>query len=254
MDLGLAGRTAYVTGGANGLGAAIAAELADEGVRVVVADIDPGTDPAAEIVADLATREGAEGAALLAVELLGGAPDILVNNVGVAFQRAFRETTDDDWRRIFEANFFSHVRTSRVLLPRMADSGSGVVVNMASDLAKQPEATASIYAAAKSALLSLTKSLALEFAPAVRVNAVCPGPILTGLWTDPGGVLDALADVYGVGREEALERYVGERKIPLGVGEPRDVSGLVAYLVSPRAKHITGCAYDVNGGSVRALL
>jgi NAD(P)-dependent dehydrogenase (short-subunit alcohol dehydrogenase family) len=248
MELGLGGRTAYVTGGARGLGAAIAEELAAEGVRVLVADIEPTVG----IVADLSTREGAEGAARRVLELLGGPPDILVNNVGVAFQRPFSDTSDDDWLRLFEANFFSHVRASRVLLPQMAVRG-GAVVNMASDLAKQPEATASIYAATKAALLSLTKSLALEFAPAVRVNAVCPGPILTGLWTDPGGVLDALADLYGVGRDEALDRYVGERKIPLGVGEPRDVSGFVAYLVSPRAKHLTGCAYDINGGSVRAL-
>jgi NAD(P)-dependent dehydrogenase (short-subunit alcohol dehydrogenase family) len=265
VDLGLRGRTAYITGGAHGIGEAIADTLVSEGVRVVVADADvdqltrkeqawSSSAASATVAADLATRDGAESAANRAIDLLGDTPDILVNNVGIGFTRSFDATTDQEWLDIFSVNFFSHVRASRVIVPRMAERGSGSVVNIASDLAKQPEPTTSTYSATKAAVLSLNKALSLEYAHrGVRVNAVCPGPIWTRLWTKPGGVVDELCELYGVGREEAIERFVGERKIPLGIGEPADVAAFVAYLASPRAKHLTGCAYDVNGGSVRSL-
>jgi NAD(P)-dependent dehydrogenase (short-subunit alcohol dehydrogenase family) len=155
---------------------------------------------------------------------------------------------------VFSVNFFSHVRVCRRLVPLMAAAGSGAVLNVASDVAKQPEPTTSTYAATKAAMISLTKTLSLEYAAlGVRVNAICPGPIWTPLWTKPGGVLDQLAALYGVGHEEATQKYVGERKIPLGIGEPADVATLAAFLVSPLAKHVTGSAFDVNGGSIRSL-
>jgi len=266
VNLELAEKTAYITGGAHGLGEAIADVLAAEGVRVAVSDVDEAQlarkkkewsrlAEAVVIPVDLSTQEGSSWAAEQAMLQLGSVPDILINNVGVGLTKSFAETSDDDWRRLFETNFFSHVRASRVIIPAMAARGSGYVVNMCSDLAKQPEAATAAYSATKVALLALTKILSLEFASSgIRVNAVCPGPIWTGHWTKPGGVVDQLMKLYAVeDRESAVQRFVGDRKIPFGVGRPSSVANFVAFLVSMHGSHLTGSVYDINGGSVRSL-
>lgn len=189
------------------------------------------------------------------MERLGGPPDILVNNVGLAPNKPVENLEDDDWQRSFELNLMSAVRACRALLPPMSRRGSGAVVSIASDLAKQPEAVPADYGAFKAALVSLSKSLAIRYAESgVRVNAVCPGPIWTGLWSRPGGVVDDLAALYGLPPEQALRRFQDERRLMLGMGQPEDVARLVAFLVSPAARHITASAHDVNGGSVRSLL
>ena len=265
MDLGLMGKTAYVTGAARGIGAAIADALVAEGVRVAASDKDgavlgehegrwtvAGAAPIL-IAADLSTPDGCASVAEAALAGLDGPPDILVNNVGVALNYPFEEISDERWFASFNINFMSAVRTGRAIIPRMAARGGGAVINVASDLAKQPETIPADYGAFKTALLSLTKSLALTYAPVVRVNAVVPGPIWTDLWTKPGGVMDNMAETYGLPREQALERYLGERRLPLGIGEPSDVASMVAFLVSPRAKHMTASAYNVDGGSIRSM-
>lgn len=266
MDLGLAGKTAYVTGGALGIGAAIADALAAEGVRLAVADVERealearreawtvGGRPPLLVVADLATRDGAVSAAERVLAELGP-PDVLVNNVGTGMVRTFEQLTDDDWLRTLELNFMSYVRTSRVLVPAMAAGAGGAVVNVASDLAKQPEPVPADYSASKAAILSLTKSLSLEYAPKVRVNAVCPGPIWTNLWTRPGGFADSLAALYGLPPEAAVEKFVGDRNLPLArIGEPADVAAVVLFLASPLAKYVTSSSYNVDGGSVRSIV
>lgn len=262
MDLHLRGMTAYITGGAQGIGAAIALQLSQEGVAVAVADIDgdglrshryswqvDGRDPLL-IEADLSATDQVEDAAWRVIDAFGGPPDILVNNVGVAICRAFVDIDDEAWRSTFELNFMSYVRTSRLLVPKMAQTGQAAV---ASDLAKQPDSVPVDYGSIKAAILYLTKALALEFAPAVRVNAVLPGPVRTGLWSRPGGVVDRLADMYGVGPDEALKRYLKDRQLVMGISEPTDIASMVAYLVSPLARRINGSAFNV-GGTIRGLL
>jgi NAD(P)-dependent dehydrogenase (short-subunit alcohol dehydrogenase family) len=261
VDLRLGDKTAYVTGGAKGIGEAIVDLLSSEGVRVAVSDVDAarlaenkrrwGGD-AVTIEADLA-GPGATEAAERAMELLGGAPDILINNVGEARPTPFEDITDEAWLANYELNFMSHVRASRAVVPRMASTGGGVVVFMASDLAKQPEVVPVEYATVKAALVSLTKVLSLQYAPAVRVNALCPGPIWTDLWTKPGGVADSLAQAYGVAPEEAVQRFIGDRHLPLGIGEPGDVAAMAVFLCSPLAKHITAAAISIDGGGVRGM-
>lgn len=263
MDLQLLGKTAYVTGGAQGIGAAIAQRLFDEGVTVAVADIDEhelrrsgmhwsaaGREPEL-IAADLSDPVQVRTAAERVCNHFNGPPDILVNNVGTALSRRFVDIDDSAWTATFELNFMSYVRTSRFLVPLMAERG-GAVVNVASDLAKQPESIPADYGCMKAAILYLSKALAQDYGPSVRVNTVCPGPIWTGLWSRPGGVVDRLAEVYATDRDEALKRYLADRQLTFGIGEPDDVAWLVAFLVSPNAARISGSTFDV-GATVRSL-
>jgi len=265
MDLQLAGRTAYITGGAQGIGAAIATLLVAEGVRVAVADLDAEklesnraqwSTAAGEPVlihADLATADGAAAAVRAAVKGLGQVPQVLVNNVGVAVPRPFLDIDDKAWSQAFEVNFMSCVRTCRALLPLMRQATGASVINISSDLAKQPEPIPADYGSMKTGLLYLTKALSHEFVPDVRINAVLPGPVWTGLWSRPGGVMDRLATAYDTDREAALALYLIDRQMALGIAEPNDVASLVAYLASPLARRISGSAFDV-GGSIRGLL
>jgi NAD(P)-dependent dehydrogenase (short-subunit alcohol dehydrogenase family) len=264
MDLRLAGKTAYITGGAHGIGAAIADRLCAEGVRVAVADADGAAlrangprwssdaGPAVLAEGDLSTAGGVNRAVEAVLEGFGGAPDILVNNVGICVSREFADIDDAAWELTFQLNFMSYVRTCRALAPAMAEAGGAAIINIASDLAKQPDTVPADYGAMKSAILHLNKVLARGYAPAVRVNAVLPGPVWTGLWSRPGGIADRLAGMYCTDRESAVERYLEDRQLSLGLSEPADVADLVAYLVSPLARRISGSAFDV-GGTIHGL-
>lgn len=264
MDLGVAGLTAYVTGAASGIGQEIVRLLALEGARVVGVDLDgeaveaysraEGLDVVA-VTADLADLQGCTEAAAAGLRILDGPPDILINNVGAGLLRAFEDIDDDQWHRTFELNLFAMVRTSRILVPAMAQGRGGAVVSVASDLARQPEPVIVDYAASKAAMLSVSKSLALAYGPNVRVNAVCPGPVWTPFWWRPGGFLETIEESYGLQGEEAVAALVKDRGIPLGrFGEPAEVARAAVFLASPAASFITGVALGVDGGTVRSPL
>jgi NAD(P)-dependent dehydrogenase (short-subunit alcohol dehydrogenase family) len=258
VDYQLTGKTAYVTAGAHGIGRAIADLMAGEGVRVVVADADeaalreraPGWH--AVIAADLGTADGVRRAADFVLDRLGGPPDILVNNLGVGNSTPFEETTDAQWQQSFEVNLMGCVRTCRALVPRMAARG-GAVVNTGSDLAKQPEPGFMEYGTSKAGLLYLTKALAKQYAPAVRVNAVLPGPIWSRMWTREGGIVDQLVAHCGGDRDSAVAQFLRDRQMPMGIGNPEDVAHAVVFLASPLARFITGASLDI-GGTIRGLI
>lgn len=259
MDYQIKGKLAFVTAGAHGIGEAIANLLAQEGVGVIVADQDEaalkekGGAWRATFAANLATAEGMDAAISHMVGAFGRAPDILVNNLGLADPIPFESFSDEQWTRAVDINLMGCVRTCRALLPKMAALGSASVVNIASDLAKQPEPGLMAYGACKAALLHVTKNLAKEYAPKIRVNAVSPGPVWTRLWTRPGGIVDQLVAHYGVDKDAAVKRFLEERYMPLGIGQPEDVAHAVVFLASPLAKFITGANLDI-GGTLRGLI
>jgi NAD(P)-dependent dehydrogenase (short-subunit alcohol dehydrogenase family) len=251
VDYQLRGKRAYVSAGAHGIGEAIADLLTQEGAEVIVADVDAGT--LGQIAADLATLDGVEQAAAYAVDQFGGAPDILINNLGVGDSTPFEQITDEKWAKSIEVNLMGTVRTCRALVPKMAARGGGAVVNTGSDLAKQPEPGFVDYGSCKAALLYLTKALAKQYAPAVRVNTVLPGPIWSRMWTRPGGIVDQLVQHYGLDRDASVKRFLEDRQMPMGIGNPEDVAHAVVFLASPLAKFITGAGLDI-GGTIRGLV
>jgi NAD(P)-dependent dehydrogenase (short-subunit alcohol dehydrogenase family) len=164
------------------------------------------------------------------------------------------EISDERWAKSFEINLMGCIRTCRALIPAMAEIGSASIVNTGSDLAKQPEFTLIDYGVCKAGLLYLTKALAKQYAPHVRVNAVLPGPVWTRMWTRPGGIVDQLVAHYGVAdRDAAVKRFLEDRYLPLGIGQPEDVAHAVVFLASPLAKFITGSTLDI-GGTLRGLI
>jgi NAD(P)-dependent dehydrogenase (short-subunit alcohol dehydrogenase family) len=266
MRLGLDGRTAIVTGAASGIGAETARLFAAEGARLALVDRDhdqlellakelAGTAEVTAVQGDLSSARGVGDALSVALDALGGGTDVLVNNVGQCRAREFDALTDADWLETFEVNFLSAVRAARLVLPAMRARGRGSIVTNASDLARQPEAGPADYQVSKVALLSLTKSLALSEGPAVRVNAVAPGPVWTPLWTRPGGFADTLGDVHGRSAKEAVQYELGKRQLPLGrMGEPDEVARVIAFLASDAASFVTSSIWGVDGGSIRGLL
>ena len=259
MDYLLTDKSAYVSAGAHGIGEAIADLLSREGARVVVADFDQdrlrecGAKWHGTVVADLATSAGVERATDYVLERFGGAPDILINNLGVADSVPFQDLSDSNWEKSIQINLMGTVRTCRRLLPMMAARGSGSVVNTGSDLAKQPEPGLMDYGACKAALMYVTKALAKQYAPTVRVNAVLPGPIWSRMWTRQGGIIDQLVQLYGLNREAATKKFLEDRQMPMGIGTPDDVAQAVVFLASPLAKFITGAGLDI-GGTIRGLI
>jgi NAD(P)-dependent dehydrogenase (short-subunit alcohol dehydrogenase family) len=231
------GKRALVTGGSRGIGADIVRQLLDAGAKVLTtARSATATVPtgAAFVEADVRTQEGAEALVRAAEEELGGV-DILINNAGAArvFTDGVTAIPDAEWQDSLDVNFLSSVRLNALVLPQMKERRSGSIVHISSVVSFAPAGPMLHYAAAKAALDTYSRGLALDVAPfGITVNSVSPGNITT-----PGG------------DRARAEMSVGAGTAPLGrTGVPADVANLVTFLVSERAEWITGQRFTVDGG------
>jgi len=251
----LADRVAIVTGGAAGIGAAIARTFCSEGARVAVADRD----------ADSATRTAAEigaNAVAMAVDVTKedelrrvvedtlarfGRIDIVVNNAGIMRKAYVKDMTEALWDAVVDVNLKATFLASKAVLPAMIERRAGRIINIASIAGKVGEPTASAYSAAKWGVIGFTRSLALEVAQhEILVNAICPGPIATALgeqgWREG-------AQVEGVDLERIMAR-VGSRSPLKRLGTVEQVARMALFIASDDCDFTTGSAFNVDGGIV----
>jgi len=235
---------AVVTGGASGIGKAIAKALAAEGCAVEVFDRAPEAELAAaarEVGETTITRrvdvtnESEVVAAFRAVAEAGGV-DILISSAGILIEKPLLETSADDFDRLIAVNLRGLFLTGREALGLMVAQGrGGRVINIASELAYLGRANASIYCASKGGVLSLTRSWAREFAPAILVNAIAPGPTATPMLEEGSTSPETLAK---------------ESENPLGrIGRPEEIAAAAVFLAGPGATFMTGQCISPNGGA-----
>jgi 3-oxoacyl-[acyl-carrier protein] reductase len=255
MDLGLRDRVCVVTGSTAGIGLVSARLLAGEGARVVTCGrrAAPGVGEELHVQADLAAP-GEPERLIAEAEAAIGSVDVLVNNVGVAYQVDFHDLSDEQWDRIWELNVMSYVRTIRAALPHMRERGTGVIVNVSSTAGKRPSTTMPDYSVSKAAVLSLSRLVADSYArDGIRCNAVTPGPTATEAWLGVGGLADQQAARTGKTREEVLAAVAAGR--PLGrLAEPEEIAAVIVFLCSDRAGYVTGSAWSADGGTVPVII
>ena len=256
MDLGLSDTVCVVTGSTGGIGFETAKLLAAEGARVVTTGRSgnaPGVGEALHVNADLAAA-GEPERVIDEAEARLGRVDVLVNNVGVAYQRTFEEVTDEQWDELWHLNVMSYVRAIRAVLPGMKERHAGVIVNVSSTAGKRPSASMPDYSVTKAAVLSLSRLVADVYAKeGIRCNAVTPGPTATEAWLGEGGLADQQAGRTGKSRDEVLASVGGGR--PLGrLAEPEEIASVIVFLCSERSSYVTGAAWSADGGTVPIIL
>ncbi|MGH7123716.1 MAG: SDR family NAD(P)-dependent oxidoreductase [Stellaceae bacterium] len=246
----LAGKVAIVTGGAQGIGYAVAEELVERGAAVVIADIAKAAEAAGRlsaggarvigVTADVASEPDTAAIAEAATSVFGGI-DILVNNAGIYAAlkpKPFDQIDPAEWRRVMEVNVLGVFLSARAVLPAMKARGGGRIINISSGVAFKGNPNMAHYVASKGAVVSLTRALATELgAHGVLVNSVAPGLTLSdGLRANP----ELMAGV----RERSLRGRVLAREML-----PADLVGAVVFFAGPDAAFITGQTLVVDGGA-----
>jgi NAD(P)-dependent dehydrogenase (short-subunit alcohol dehydrogenase family) len=270
MDLGLRGRSCVVTGASRGIGAETARLLCAEGAGVLlVARNEERLRSAAEaagaagseaggraetLTLDITSDDAAERMLATATEHFGSL-DVLVNNAGSAQWRDLDDVPDEDWRAQYELNVMAPLRAMRAAAPAMAERGWGRIVNVCSTAGKRPSSAMPEYSVAKAAELSLSRLFADRYAKSgVLVNAICPGPVESEMWMEPGGLLDQSQRMSGdASREDALATAGSKR--PIGrLAESEEIASAIAFLCSERASYVAGAAWSVDGGTVQVII
>jgi meso-butanediol dehydrogenase/(S,S)-butanediol dehydrogenase/diacetyl reductase len=240
---GLQDKRILITGGAGGIGTATAVRFLEEGARVVVLDCDQaaltrigGDLPLSGTLCTDVTDPDDVARGFEVLDRLVGGLDVLINNAGISRRHRFTEITPEDWRQVIDVNLNGVFYVAQQAARRMLADEGGVILNMGSTNGLMGYPYYADYNASKAGVIEITRSLALELAPTVRVNAVCPGWILTPM-------------------QEAeytpeMRRAFAE-KLPLKrLGSPEDVAALFAFLASDDAAFITGQAFVIDGGEI----
>ncbi|MGK4217979.1 SDR family NAD(P)-dependent oxidoreductase [Kocuria marina] len=238
-------RVAIVTGAGQGIGAAIAERLHEDGLRVVIADINGDAarataerlgDTALGVTADITSREDV-AAMIDTVRERWGRIDVLVNNAGWDKVGPFLDSDPEFWERIVGINLMGTFIMSHAVMTVMKEQGSGTVINIGSDAARVGSTGEAVYSACKGGIVAFSKTMARELARyGVTVNAVCPGPADTPLFAEIGAQNPKL--------RESLERAIPLRRL----AQPTDLANAVAFLADPRSDYITGQTLSVSGG------
>ena len=259
MDLGLKGKTAIVTGGARGIGRAIALTLGDEGTNVVIGDLDEerGARVADEIASkgagslmvrtDVTKLEDAKRLAQATLDKFGDI-DLLVNDAGVWVIKRFAELTPQEWDKEISVCYYGVLNCVKAIVDYMIEQKKGNIISIASDAGRVGEPNEPVYSGAKAAVIGFTKGLAKDLGRyGIRVNAVAPSMT----WNDEMAAEQDEAKAKG---GEDWEKY-GARMTKIlkfyplrKLGIPQDVADMVVFLASERCGHITGQTISVNGG------
>jgi NAD(P)-dependent dehydrogenase (short-subunit alcohol dehydrogenase family) len=248
----LSGKAAIITGGASGIGRATALLFAREGAAVVIADVNRSAgEHAAEEIAqaggrvyfeafDVTSAEDCRRLVEHTVRELGRI-DVLFNNAGIIRRATILELSESNWDRVMEVNVKSIYLLSREVIPHMEAQGGGSIINTASGWGLAGGARAAVYCASKGAVVLLTKAMAIDHGPRIRVNCICPGDTDTGM-------LRAEAAQLG---EEADRFLADAARRPLGrIGSPDEVAQAVLYLASDASSFVTGTTLVVDGGGL----
>ena len=241
----LKGKVALVTGGAQGIGKAVALMLARHGADVIVADVN--LEKAAETAKELEAAGGRAMAVNVDVTRLGdvekmvesalarfGRIDILINNAGIARDKLILRMAEEDWDTVLAVNLKGTFNCTKAVIKHMSKQRSGKVVNIASVVGEMGNAGQANYSASKAGVIGLTKTIAREFAQrGINVNAIAPGYIQT-----------AMTDVLPEKAKEELQRMIPMERL----GQPEDVAHAVLFLVSEASSYVTGQVLNVNGG------
>lgn len=247
-------QVAIVTGGAQGLGEALAIRLSQEGAKVVVADINiESAQKVAErlsdslaLKVDVTNYEDCKNMADIVLQKYGKI-DLLVSNAAILIAKAIDEFTSEEWKKVIDVNLVGYFNCAKAVAPIMMKQQKGNIIQINSKSGKKGSFKNSAYAASKFGGIGLTQSLALELAPyKVRVNAICPGNLLDSpLWVN--SLYEQYARNQGITKEQVREKYLNQ--VPLKRGcTYEDVANVLVFLASDEASYMTGQAINVTGG------
>jgi len=259
MDLHLGGKVILITGGTDGLGAALAGRLTQEGARVAVCGRDPARLAATEqrlrqaggevvaVQADVTDPPAMDGFVAAAVDRWGRV-DGLVNNAGRSATGRVDQVSDDEWAEDLSLKVLAAARCTRLTVPHLAAAGGGAIVNVLNIGSKAPGAGSLPTAASRAAGLALTKAASRDLGgQGIRVNAILIGLVESGQWR-------RRAAATGQSEDELYRKLAQGGDIPLGrVGRAEEFADLAAYLLSDRASYVTGSAVNLDGGSSPVL-